>query len=189
MNILDAVIIITIASSVLIGFFSGARRVTTALAALYLSTLGSAITYDSVARSVRGGVEGFSVQSSEFTAFIMLFILFAVAFYWVISVSFRRVAPGHGRFAIADNVGGAALAVIVGLLTVATTLSITVILLGALSQTAGIDAVQQDNGILARQIRDSEIVPVVLKLQPPISAAFRPWFSGELPVVLQPPPG
>jgi hypothetical protein len=189
MNILDAVIIITIASSVLIGFFSGAGRVAAALVALYLSTLGSAIAYDSVARSMRSGVEGFSVQSSEFTAFMMLFVVFAVAFYWVISVSFRRATARRGRFVIADNVGGASLAVILGLLTVATTLSITVILLGALSQTAGIDAGQQDNGILARQIRDSEIVPVVLKLQSPISAAFRPWFSGELPVVLQPPPG
>ncbi|HUG17299.1 MAG TPA: CvpA family protein [Thermomicrobiales bacterium] len=188
MNILDAIIIIIISALVLIGFFSGVGRIVATLIALYFATIVSATFYDSIAVRIREGVEGVGVSTAELTAFLILFGTFAAAFYWVATFSFKTMSARRGRFVILDNIGGAALAVMVGLLTVAMTLSVTVILIGALSQTSVTSDGQEQTGFLTKQIRGSELAPVVLKIQPPVSATFKPWFSGELPVILQPPP-
>lgn len=188
MNILDAGIMVVIAALVMVGFFSGVGRVITALAALYFSTLVSAAFYDDVARRVRDSIEGVRVSSAELASFLFLFALFTVAFYWVISYSFKTVSARRGRFVILDNIGGAALAVAAGMLTVAMTLSVTVIIIGALSQTSALPGGRDSSGFLEQQIQESELSPIVLKLQPPITVAFKPWFSDELPVILQRPP-
>lgn len=188
MNILDAVIIIVVAALVLIGFISGVGRIVAAQVAMYLATVVAATFYDNMGLRIRDGVEGMRIATSELAAFLLLFVVFAVGIYWVITFSFRTVSERRGRFVILDNVGGAALAVIVGLLTIAMTLSVTVILIGALSQTSGVGADQGETAFLGRQIRDSKLAPIMLELQPPISATFKPWFGGELPVILQRPP-
>jgi hypothetical protein len=186
MNLLDIMIILVVGSLVVVGFFIGAGRVTALLAAIYLSTIISASTYDDVARSIRQGVEGMRVSSSELIAFIGLLVLFSATIYWVITFSFRMMSEHGRKFAILENAGGAALGVVVGVLTLAMTLSVTVILLGALSSAGSTDAGSLN--ALSRQIDNSELVPVVLKLQPSIQVTFEPWFRHGLPPILQTPP-
>lgn len=188
MNILDAIIIIVVAALVLIGFFSGVGRTVAALVSMYLGTVVAATFYDDVARRMRGGVEGMRISTSELASFLVLFVVFAVAFYWITTFSFNTVSAKRGRFVILDSVGGAALAMIVGILAIALTLSVTVILIGAVSHTSGVAIDGGEHGFLSRQIRGSELTPIVLELQPPISATFKPWFGGDLPAILQTPP-
>jgi hypothetical protein len=61
---------------------------------------------------------------------------------------------------------------------------VVVIILGAFNRSAGGD----DFGSLGRQIRESELVPIFLKLQEPMVVAFEPWFPNGLPPILEPPP-
>lgn len=188
MNFLDAGIMIVIAVLIMVGFFSGVGRILAAMVSLYFATLIAAAFYDDLARRVRDSVDGVRISTSELVSFLLLFATFSMAFFWIVSYSFKTVSARRGRFVILDNVGGAALAVMAGMLTIAMTLSVTVILIGALSQTTGPAGDRGPDGALERQIQGSELTPIVLKLQPPITVAFRPWFSDGLPVILQRPP-
>jgi hypothetical protein len=186
MNILDIIIIAGVGALVVVGFFMGVGRVTALLVALYLATVVAASTYDGLSGSIRGGVDGMRTSTSELIAFLGLLLLFTATIYWVITFSFKTMSERGTKFAILENAGGAALGVVVGLLTVALTLSVTVILLGALTQSSGIGS--DGLGVLGQQIDGSELVPIVLKLQPGIQVAFEPWFRDELPPILQKPP-
>jgi hypothetical protein len=68
----------------------------------------------------------------------------------------------------------------------AMTLSVAVILLGAFNQASIVGGVNNLGG-LGDQIRESELVPIFIKLQPTINLALRPWFPNGLPPILDPP--
>ena len=187
MNALDVIIIATICSLLAIGFFAGIGRILAGLLAVYFSTIASAAFYQQMSELLRGGVSNMALATGDFLAFVLLFVLLTATFFWVVSQSIRTIEHRRGRFAILDNIGGAALGIIVGALTIALTLSVTVILLGALKQSASIDGTDSA-GLLVTQIQDSTLVPLFLKLQPTISTALQPWFPDGLPAILQPTP-
>jgi hypothetical protein len=176
MNYLDGFIIIVI----------GVTKVVAALVSIYLSTIISAAFYDGLSQSIRDGLAGMGRGSSELAAFMLLFIVCSAAIFWMITFSFKTVTERRGQFVILENASGAALAVVVGLLTIAMTLSVTVIVLGVVSQSSTSDGIES-LGFLGRQIRGSELAPIILKLQPGITKAFEPWFPEGLPPILEPP--
>lgn len=187
MNILDGVIMAVITALVMTGFFSGIGRVAAGFVAIYFATIVAALSYESLGSGLRGLIANFSPASSELTGFIIVLLIFSIIFYVAVTASFSKVEDKRGRFAILDNVGGAALAIIVGILTIAMTLSVAVILLGAVNRSSSAGGGKQ-LGALDRQIQESSLVPVFTAVQPGITLAYRPWFPGGLPEILVPPP-
>jgi uncharacterized membrane protein required for colicin V production len=187
MNILDIVIILAVGALVVTGYFGGFGRVTAGCFAVYFSTIVAAAFYEPVGRSIGDGIGELSTATASLVAFLLLFIVMTAGFFWVIWQTFRSLANERSRFPILDNMGGAALAIVVGMLTIAMTLSVTVILLGALNQSSTVGTTQ-NLGALGRQIRESELVPMFLKLQPTITSSLEPWFPNGLPEILRTPP-
>ena len=191
MNLLDLAIVALVAGLMVIGFFGGIGRIVASLLAVYLATIISAIYYDEVARSLVKRSERMRQDSAELLSFMLLFMFLAVIFFFVIGQSIKSVQVRRHRLAIFDNVGGAVLAVIGGALTLAVTLSIVVIILGAFNrsvQRTDDGTVLEQSSRLERYIDDSELVPLFLHLQEPISVTFKPWFPEGLPPILEPAP-
>ena len=122
-----------------------------------------------------------------FMGLVLLFLVMTAGFLWGIGQTIKAVELRRERFAIMDNVGGATLALIVGALAVAMTISVSVIILGAFNQSAVVNG-DENLGALGDQIRGSELVPIFLKLQEPMLVAYKPWFPDGLPPILEVPP-
>jgi hypothetical protein len=185
-NLLDIVIIITVALLLATGFFTGVRRIGALLIATYFATIVAAASYTGLADVLLRYVGNISEATAHLAGFLLLLIVMGAIFYFVVSLSIKRVENRRGRLSILDNIGGAALAVVVGVLTIAMTLSVVVILAGAFNQTSIVGGVN-NLGVLGDQIRESELVPIFIKLQPAINLALRPWFPNGLPAILDPP--
>jgi uncharacterized membrane protein required for colicin V production len=158
------------------------------MAAVYCATIVSASFYDSLGDSIQGGIDNMQPATADLIAFMTMMTVLVLGFYVVIAQTIRTVEHRRGRFAILDNIGGAALGIIVGVLTVALTISVTVVLLGALNQSAFANGIG-NLGFIGRQVDGSALVPLFVKLQPAVVSALRPWFPDGLPAILQPPTG
>jgi hypothetical protein len=187
MNVLDILIMIAVGALVITGFFGGVGRVTAGFFAIYFATIVSAAFYEPIGDAFGDNIGDMSGPTARLSAFLFLFSLMTVGFYWVIWQTFRSLGEQRSRFPILDNMGGAALAIVVGTLTIAMTLSVTVILLGVLNQSSAVGEAGS-LGALGRQIRGSELVPMFLKMQPTITSALEPWFPHGLPEILRTPP-
>ncbi|MDQ3549141.1 MAG: CvpA family protein [Chloroflexota bacterium] len=187
MNILDIAIILIFAVLIMVGFFGGIGRVAAGFLAVYFSTIVAASFYRDVGDAFAESVNDMRVTTGHLLAFMFLFVLMTGAFFWGIGQTIKAVELRRGRFAIMDNVGGATLALVVGALAVAMTISVSVIILGAFNQSAVVNG-DENLGALGRQIRGSELVPMFLKLQEPLVVAYKPWFPDGLPPILQAPP-
>lgn len=184
MNILDILIIIAVGALVIAGFFGGVGRVTAGFFAIYFATIVAAAFYEPVGNALRNSIGDVSSATARLSAFLLLFLAMAAGFFWVIWQTFRSLGGQRSKFPILDNMGGAALAIVVGVLTIAMTISVTVILLGVLNQSSAVGA-SDSLGALGRQIRGSELVPMFLKMQPTITSALEPWFPSGLPEILR----
>lgn len=187
MNFLDFGIILIFAVLVMVGFFGGVGRVAAGFLAVYFSTLVAAAFYRGVGDFIIGAVSDMRETTAYLMAFMLLLLVMTGGFFWGIGQTIRAVELRRGRFAIMDNVGGATLALVVGALAVAMTISVSVIILGAFNQSAVVNG-GENLGALGRQIRSSELVPIFLKLQEPLVAAYEPWFPNGLPPILDTPP-
>ncbi len=187
MNILDIAIILTFAVLIMVGFFGGIGRVAAGSIAVYFSTIVAAAFYRAIGDSIAESISEMRVSTAQLMAFMVLFVLMTGAFFWGIGLTIKAVELRRGRFAIMDNVGGATLALVVGVLAVAMTISVSVIILGAFNQSAVVNG-DENLGALGRQIRSSELVPMFLKLQEPLVVAYKPWFPDGLPPILEAPP-
>jgi hypothetical protein len=172
---------------IMAGFFGGVGRVAAGFLAVYFSTLVAAAFYQGVGDAIIGRVSDMREATGYLMAFMLLFMIMTGAFFWGIGQTIKAVELRRGRFAIMDNIGGASLALVVGALALAMTISVAVIILGAFNQSAVVDG-SENLGALGRQIRGSELVPVFLKLQEPLQVAYEPWFPNGLPPILETPP-
>jgi uncharacterized membrane protein required for colicin V production len=187
MNVLDIGIILVFAILILVGFFGGVGRVTAGILAVYFSTIVSAAFYDNLGESFANSVDDISESTAYLLAFMALFLTMTGAFLWAIGLTIKAVEVRRGRLAIMDNVGGATLALVAGALAVAMTISVSVIILGAFNQSTVVSS-NENLGTFGRQIRNSELVPIFLKLQEPVVIAYKPWFPDGLPPILDVPP-
>jgi uncharacterized membrane protein required for colicin V production len=187
MNVLDFGIILVFAILIMVGFFGGVGRVTAGFFAVYFSSIVAAAFYDGLGDIFVDQVSNMREATGDLLAFMLLLVVMSGAFFWGIGVTIKAVELRRGRFAIMDNVGGATMAMVVGALAVAMTLSVSVIILGAFNQSAVVNG-DENLGRLGRQIRGSELVPRFLKLQEPILVVYRPWFPDGLPPILETPP-
>jgi uncharacterized membrane protein required for colicin V production len=182
-NGLDFLIIVTFLGIIGAGFFGGVTRVTSAIIALYFGAVFAAAFYDPLADFGREHLTTMTVQTGQLVFFLILFFVFsalmtAVVSRWLGDVSLPR------RFQVFDNIGGAALGVIVSGLAMTMAAMLLAITLQALNQTlvfSGRDAMLSS----ARdQIDGSTLVPIFLRMAPFFARLISPWFPGGLPEIL-----
>ena len=182
LNGLDIVIISTFLAVIAVGFFNGVSKVTAAILAIYFGSIVSAAFYRPVTDGSRNYVSEMGERTGQLFFFVILFFVFTFAFTllfsnWLGGLKLPR------RIEIVDNVGGAALGVMVSGLAVTLAAMLLMILLQALNQTFGAgDSVMV--GFMHRQISDSTLVPVFLKMSPYFVRLISPWFPSGLPPIL-----
>ncbi|MER3438979.1 MAG: hypothetical protein C4346_16075 [Chloroflexota bacterium] len=182
-NAMDMFIIIAFLAIIGLGFFNGVTRVTAALIAIYFGAVFAAAFYRPLTNVVRSHVVTMGRETGYLVFFLLLLFLFSSAFTVIISrwLSDFRLPR---RVEILDNIGGAALGVVVSGLATTLAAMLLAITLQALNQTfdvAGRDAVV---GFVRNQIDGSTLVPIFLDLAPFFTKLLAPWFPGGLPPIL-----
>lgn len=182
-NALDIAIMIVFLAIIGAGFFNGVAKVSSALLAIYLATVCSAAFYRPLTDFGRGLVPSMGTVTAELTSFFLLFVGFTAVFTvflarWLGEVRLPR------RVGVLDNVGGAAIGIIVSGLAVTLAAVALAVMLQALNQTASISAGDPMLGFIRREIRGSSLVPLFLDLAPFFLRMLGPWFPGGLPPIL-----
>jgi uncharacterized membrane protein required for colicin V production len=182
LNALDFFIISTFLAVIALGFFNGVTKVTAAILAIYFASIVSAAFYRPVTDGALNYIETMSLRTGHLFFFVVLFVAFTTAFTILISNWLGGLKLPR-RVEIIDNIGGAALGVVVSGLAVTLAAMLLSILLQALNQTFG----SGDNamvGFVHDQMRDSILVPVFLKMSPHFVRLISPWFPSGLPPIL-----
>lgn len=183
MNVLDILILCIFVGVIATGFFVGIGRAISAIVAIYFATVMSATFYESLGEVFENVVGGINPSTANLVAFLLLFVFASVGIGFVIIRTIDSMSATN-RFVILNNIGGAALGVIVAAVTITLSITVTVILVQALAQTA---AEATDGSLLATvagQINGSALAPVFLDLLPYVTMIVGPWFPGGLPPIL-----
>lgn len=181
-NGLDLFIIVTFLAVITLGFFNGVTKVTAAIFGIYFSAIVAAAFYRPLTDAVREHMTTMSLKTGYLFFFIVLFLAFAAAFSYVIAKWLGRLKLPR-RIEILDNVGGAALGVVVAMLAATLAAMLLVVVVQALNQTFGVAPVGSV-GSVHQQINESQLVPLFLKLSPVFASLLEPWFPGGLPPIL-----
>jgi membrane protein required for colicin V production len=182
LNALDVAIVATFLTVIALGFFNGVSKVTSAILAIYFGSIISAAFYRPVTDGARNYVHTMSESTGQLFFFVILFFVFSSAFTFMISNWLGGLKLPR-RVEIVDNLGGAALGVVVSGLAVTLAAMLLVILLQALNQTFGPGS-NAMVGWVHNQIDDSALVPVFLKMAPHFVRLISPWFPSGLPPIL-----
>lgn len=183
MNALDFAIFGVFLAVIAVGFFAGVTRVTAGIVAIYFASVCSAAFYRPVAESLRDVIGTMNRQASYLCSFFLLFLVFSsiFAFYisrWLGDLKFPR------RIEIIDNVGGAALGLLVSGLAVTLAAILLAVMLQALNQTFGPGSNDSVVGFVRDQIDQSQLVPLFLRVSPYFVRLVSPWFPNGLPPIL-----
>ena len=182
-NAMDFVIIIAFLAIIGLGFFNGVTRVTSAIIAIYFGSVLAAAFYRPLSDAVRAHITTMGRETGYLVFFLLLLFVFSTAFTIVVSRWLQGFRLPR-RIEILDNIGGAALGVIVSALATTLAAMLLAITLQALNQTfvvAGRDTVVR---FVRAQIDGSTLVPVFLDLAPFFTRLLAPWFPGGLPPIL-----
>ena len=182
LNALDIVIISTFLAVIAVGFFNGVTKVTAAILAIYFGSIISAAFYRPVTDGARNYISAMSERMGQLFFFVILFFVFSALFTFLISNWLGGLKLPR-RIEIVDNVGGAALGVIVSGLAVTLAAMLLMILLQALNQTFGASDSAMV-GFMHGQVNGSTLVPVFLKMSPHFVRLISPWFPSGLPPIL-----
>jgi uncharacterized membrane protein required for colicin V production len=181
-NGLDILILTTFLAVIAVGFFNGVTKVMAAILGIYFASVVAAAFYEPVTHAAREHLTSMNQRTGYLFFFVLLFLIFAAIFSYVIARWLGRLKLPR-RIEILDNVGGAALGVIVSMLAVTLAAMLMVVLIQALNQTFGV-APDGAVGEVRRQINQSQLVPVFLRLAPYFTDILRPWFPSGLPPIL-----
>lgn len=182
LNALDIFIIATFLAVIGLGFFNGVTKVTAAIIAIYFASIVAAAFYRPVTSGARNYIETMSVRTGHLFFFVVLFFAFSFGFTILISNWLGGLKLPR-RIEIIDNLGGAALGVVVSGLAVTLAAMLLSILLQALNQTFGTGG-NIMVGFVHDQISHSTLVPVFLKMAPHFVRLISPWFPDGLPPIL-----
>jgi uncharacterized membrane protein required for colicin V production len=182
-NGMDFLIIVTFLAIIGAGFFSGITRVTSAIFALYFGAVFAAAFYRPLSNVARDYLTTMEEQTGYLVFFLLLFFAFSVVFTLILSRWMGEVRLPR-RIQVFDNIGGAALGVVVSGLAMTLAAMLLAITLQALNQTivfSGRDAVLTS---VREQIDESTLVPIFLRMAPFFGRLIAPWFPGGLPPIL-----
>jgi uncharacterized membrane protein required for colicin V production len=180
---MDFLVIATFLGIIGLGFFNGITRVTSAIVSIYFGSVFAAAFYRPVTAVARKYLTTMTPQTGHLVFFLLLFFCFSVVFTIIVSRWLGEVKLPR-RIEIIDNIGGAALGVIVSALAMTLAAMLLAITLQALNQTlvfSGRDAVL---GFVRNQIDGSTLVPIFLRMAPFFTRLISPWFPGGLPPIL-----
>ncbi len=181
-NALDFAILIFFMGIIGLGFFSGVSRVTAAIIAIYFGAIVSAAFYRGITEFVRTELVSIGTRAGQLIFFGITFLVFSILFTIVLS---RWLGDLHlpRRFTILDNIGGAALGIVVSGLALTLAALVLTIMLQAINHvtTGGSGPLL---GALQDQVRSSSLVPLFLRMAPFFMGAISPWFPGGLPPIL-----
>lgn len=183
MNVLDILILCIFAGVIATGFFVGIGRALSAIVAIYFATVMSATFYEPLGDFFEGGVGGINPSTAKLVAFLLLFVCASVGIGFVIIRTIESMSATN-RFVILNNIGGAALGVIVAAVTITLSITVTVILVQALAQSTADAADGTTLAGVSGQIKGSALAPVFLDLLPYVTTIVEPWFPGGLPPIL-----
>ena len=182
-NGLDYFIVCTFMAIIGVGFFNGVTRVTAAIFAIYFGSIFAAAFYRPLTSVALDVFTTMNRRTGELTFFLLLFGLFSAAFTiifsrWIGDLRLPR------RITVLDNIGGAALGVVVSGLAVTLASMLLAIMLQALNHTVVIAGQHPTLGFLQSEIRGSALVPRFLDVAPFFVRLVAPWFPGGLPPIL-----
>lgn len=183
MNILDLLILCIFAGVIATGFFVGISRALSAIVATYFATVMSATFYEPLGDVFQRVISDINPSTASLIAFMLLFFGTSIGIGYVIIRTLESVSNSN-RFVILNNIGGAALGVIVAVVTITLSITVTVIFVQALAQTTANATDGSTLAQLSEQIGGSALAPVFLDLLPYVTIIVDPWFPGGLPPIL-----
>lgn len=183
-NGLDIVIMAIFMGVIGYGFFNGVTKLTAAIIGIYLSTISAAAFYRPLAGLMHRAFPSMGVVTGEMASFFVLFVIFLIVSTTLLAHWFSDARLPR-RIQILDNLGGAALGLVVSAL--ATTLAALplAVTLQALNQSVAGSARSPLIEVILHQIEDSSLVPYFLRMAPWFLQILEPWFPGGLPPILQ----
>jgi uncharacterized membrane protein required for colicin V production len=183
LNGLDFFIVVAFMAIIGFGFFNGITKVTAAIFAIYFGTICSAAFYRPLTDLARSLFPSMSRITGELTAFFLLFLALSILFTVLLSRWLGDVRLPR-RVAIVDNIGGAALGVVVSGLALTLAALALAVILQALNQTVVVAGHDPILNTLRSQIQDSTLVPIFLRMAPFFLRGLDPWFPCGLPPIL-----
>ena len=183
LNGIDYFIVFTFMAIIGAGFFNGVSRVAAAILAIYFGSVFAAAFYRPLTSLALDVFSTMNRRTGELVFFMLLFLLFSTAFTiifsrWIGDLRLPR------RITIVDNIGGAALGVVVSGLAVTLAAMLLAIMLQALNHTLVIGGQDPLLGFIRQEIRGSALVPRFLDMAPFFVRLLAPWFPGGLPPIL-----
>jgi hypothetical protein len=143
----------------------------------------AAAFYDPLSDQARDLLTTMDDQTGQLVFFLVLFFAFSALMTVVVSRWLGEVRLPR-RLQVFDNIGGAALGVVVSGLAMTLAAMMLAITLQALNQTLDVSG---NDAILTRfrgQIDGSTLVPIFLRMAPFFARLISPWFPGGLPKIL-----
>lgn len=183
MNVLDVVIVAVFAGVIAAGFFVGIGRALAAIVATYFATVMAATFYEPLGDLFKRAVDDINPSTASLIAFLLLFAFASIGIGYVIIRTLESMSTSN-RFVILNNIGGAALGVIVAAVTITLSVTVTVILVQALAQTTADAADGTGLATIGSLIKGSALAPVFLDMLPYVTRIVEPWFPGGLPPIL-----
>ena len=183
LNGIDYVIVFAFMAIIGVGFFNGVSRVAAAIFAIYFGSIFAAAFYRPLTSVALDVFTSMNRRTGELTFFMLLFLLFSTAFTiifsrWIGDLRLPR------RLTIVDNIGGAALGVVVSGLAITLAAMLLAITLQALNHTIGTGGQDSVLGFMRHEIRESALVPRFLEMAPFFVRLLAPWFPSGLPPIL-----
>lgn len=188
LNGLDFLIIVTFLAIIGVGFFSGVTSVTSAIIALYFGAIFASAFYDPLAEFVNDRYPSIESATGQLVFFLLLFFAFTgiltlMVSRWLSDVRLPR------RLQVVNNIGGAALGVVVSGMAMTVAAMLLTITLQALNQTITVSGRDSLTSMIRGQIDESTLVPIFLRMAPFFAQMISPWFPGGLPSILTGVPG
>jgi uncharacterized membrane protein required for colicin V production len=178
-NVLDIIIIFTLAIMIVAGFFGGFTRLVAMAISVYLGSVAATRWYVDLAKLAHRHISHFSVATGQFLMFAGMIVVSTMILTPIIARSFVVIRFPR-RWEIADNVAGAG----VGLVAMALSAVPMSLVLQALNQSVLNAGDGTSLGRVHNQIEQSALMPVFLRMAPVFVHLISPWFPGGLPPIL-----
>jgi len=182
-NWVDYAILLAFMVIVGFGFFGGIAKVSSAIIAIYISSVLAAAFYRPMTDVLQRGFSNVGQITGELIMFVLLFLVFSAMLTWVVARWLDNVKIPR-RILLIDNIGGVALGLVLSAMALTFAALFLTVVLQALNQTVSFTGSGSVLGFASSQIRESALVPLFLRLAPIVSRAVSPWFPSGLPPIL-----
>ncbi|MFL5760466.1 MAG: CvpA family protein [Thermomicrobiales bacterium] len=182
-NWVDYAILLSFMVIVGFGFFGGIAKVSAAIISIYASSILAAAFYRPTTNALQRVFSNLGQTLGELITFVVLFLVFSAVLTMIVARWFTGVRLPR-RFLLVDNIGGVVLGLVLSAMALTFAALFLTVVLQALNQTVSLTGSDSVLGFARSQIRESELVPLFLRLAPLVSHAVSPWFPSGLPPII-----